>query len=262
VGVDYVQDRDCRVKQQLGLDTLVNLLKSRAQAEALRAQFEEKGEDPESATITRVVLYPSGPVEEVVGMAELMKSAEALEPLAPLCDGCTANFRQTPFGCCGYINYPISDAEEQWLMARLPASLSSVGGIYLRSVLQELAIDGRMVATMRSDLYFERPEAVVRTWEVSGDVFEVSSDQVLQLLFYSGGLNPLHGALVCLFVGLIPHTIAADAMQTVVNNPAALQDYLAIDSDALSVLEGTQMGMFLMGMMSAAINLEELLIDA
>jgi len=51
-------------------------------------------------------------------------------------------------------------------------------------------------------------------------------------------------------------------MQRIVDNPNEMQDHLAIDSDALTVLEGTQLGMFLMAMMSAAINNETLLIDA
>jgi len=262
VGVDYVQDRDCGVKRALGADRLVGLLKSRGQAEMLRQKLLEAGEDPAGATIRRVVLYPSGPVEEEVDLAALMKAGETLAPFAPLCDGCTANFRERPFGCCGYLNYPISDPEERWLMARLPESLHSAGGIYLRSALRQLDIDGAPVARMRQDLYFQRKEPVIREWDESGDTLEVSSDQILQLVFYSGGLTPLHAALLCLFIGLIPHNIAAETMQRIVDNPNEMQDHLAIDSDALTVLEGTQLGMFLMAMMSAAINNETLLIDA
>jgi len=262
MGVDYVQDRSCRVKEELGLETLVGLLKSRAQAARLQRQFEEKGEDPKGATIRRVVIYPSGPVEEKVSLDELMQAGAALKPLEPACDGCTANFRGSPFGCCGYLNYPISDPEERWLMARLPDSLSSAGGIYLNSALRELKIDGAPVARMRKDLFFERPEPVIRQWGSASDPFEVSSNQILQFLLYSGGLTPLHTALACLFVGLIPHDIAASDMQGIVSDPAAMQDYLVIDENALSVLETTQLGMFFMGMMSAAINSETLLIDA
>lgn len=262
MGVDYVQDRSCLVKQELGLNTLVSLLKSRAQAAVLLQKLEEKGEDPEHATIRRVVLYPSGPVEEEVGLAELLQAGGTLRPYESACDGCTANFRRKPFGCCGYLNYPISDPEERWLMGRLPESLHSAGGIYLRSALRDLQIDGAPVAGLRKDLFFQRAEPVVRQWNEAGDAFEANSNQILQFLLYSGGLTPLHAALACLFVGLIPHDIAAHAMQRIVNNPAAMQDYLAIDQDALAILEGTQLGMFFMGMMSATINSETLLIDA
>ena len=49
----------------------------------------------EMATIRRVVLYPSGPVEEEVRMADLMKAWPSWSP-SPLCEGCTANFREAP----------------------------------------------------------------------------------------------------------------------------------------------------------------------
>lgn len=264
MGVDYVQNRDCRVKRELGLDTLVCLIKSRTQAALLQAHFRERGEDPATANVKRIIQYPSGPVEENVGMAELLEAGAVLAPYEPVCAGCTANFQATPFGCCGYLNYPISAVEENWLMSRLPASADSVAGIYLRNVLRELEIDGGPVAGMRRrhGLYFERPETIVRTWAYAGGTAEVTSDQMLQLVFYSGGIGPAHAAFVCLFVGLIPHGVPGEVMQSILQSPNTMQDHFTIDQEALTILEETQLGVFLLGMMSAAINLETLLIDA
>lgn len=262
MGVDFVQDRDCRVKRELGLDRLVGLLKSRGQAAMLARKLEESGEDPEMATIRRVVLYPSGPVEEEVRMADLMKAGAVLEPFAPLCEGCTANFREAPFGCCGYLNYPISNAEEQWLMERLPRSTSCVAWIYLRAVLRELKIDGAPVARLRGELYFERDEPVVRTWDTGGEQIAVTSDQILHLLFYTGPVSPLQAVFVALFTGLVPHDITPEEMQAIVQDPPSMQHHLALPPDTVALLEDTQLGTFLMALMSAAINEEILLIDA
>lgn len=139
MGVDYVQGRSCRVKRDLGVDVLVSRLKARGQAALLVKRLARDGNDPMTETITRVVQYPSGPVAEQVSVGDLLKMGKTLEPYMPLCEGCTANFRQTDFGCCGFLNYPIARAEEEWLLSRLPADISSVAGVYLRSVLTRIS---------------------------------------------------------------------------------------------------------------------------
>lgn len=264
MGVDYVQGRACRVKRELGVDLLVSRLKARGQAALLMKRLAADGEDPMTATITRVVQYPSGPVAEQVTVGELLKTGQTLDPYRPLCESCTANFRQADFGCCGFLNYPVARAEEAWLLSRLPGDISSVAGVYLRSVLKQLNIDGAPVAAIRGrgGLYFEEVETPTRRWPDEAGEVSVTADQLIQFLFYSGSISPSHGAFACLFLGLLPHDIAPEAMQAILNRPATLQDHLTFDPAALSMLQETQMGMFLMGVMSAAINLEVLTIDA
>lgn len=264
MGVDYIQNRSCRIKRELGLETLVTLLKSRAQAAILLAHFDARGENPLTATVKRIVQYSGGPVEESVDMADLLEADRKLRPYEAECEGCTANFKAAPFGCCGHLNYPISTAEERWLMARLPDAATSVAGIYLRNTLREMEIDGTLVTHMRSrgKSYFEGPDAIVRRWEGLEQPYTVTSDQMLQFLFYSGGVSPLHAALASLFVGLIPHNIAPDTMQAILRQPELLQDHLEIDAQMLEVLRETQLGMFLLAIMSTALNRETLLIDA
>lgn len=262
MGVDYVQDRQCRVKEALGVETLVQLLKSRAQAASLVRQAEEKGTDPAGATVKRVVRYPGGPVEEDVPLADLLAAGETLAPYEPVCEACTANFQQAPFGCCGYLSYPISEAEEQWIMTRLPASPRSVAGIYLRNVLRELEIDGRPVAQMRETPFFERAAPVVRTWDGGSEPLAVSSNQLFQFLFFAGPIDPVHAVFACLFLGLIPHEIPPADLQAILRTPDAIQHHLAIDGQTLELLEETQLGQFLMGMMSAALHGETLLVNA
>ena len=264
MGVDYVQSRNCEVKRELGVDVLVSRIKARGQAAMLVERIRKGGQDPMTATITRVVQYPSGPVAEQVTVASLLETGRSLDPYAPLCDGCTANFRQASFGCCGFLNYPIARAEEEWLMSRLPESMDSVAGVYLRNVFGELKIDGATVASIRErkGLYFEQSEAPTRQWGEGQGQQSVSANQLIQFLFYSGPVTPSHAIFTCLFLGLLPHDIAPDAVQSILRNPANLQDHLVIDSGALSMLQETQMGMFLMGVMSAALSLEILTIDA
>lgn len=264
MGVDYVQSRNCKVKRELGVDVLVSRIKARGQAALLVQRIRDGGQDPMTATITRVVQYPSGPVAEQVTVASLLETGRSLDPYAPLCDGCTANFRQASFGCCGFLNYPIARAEEDWLMSRLPESMDSVAGVYLRNVFGELRIDGATVASIRErkGLYFEQCEAPTRQWSDGNSQHAVSSNQLIQFLFYSGPVTPSHAIFTCLFLGLLPHDIAPDTVQSILRNPAHLQDHLVIDSGALSMLQETQMGMFLMGVMSAALSLEILTIDA
>ncbi len=264
MGVDYVQSRNCKVKRDLGVDVLVSRIKARGQAAMLVERIRKGGQDPMTAMITRVVQYPSGPVAEQVTVESLLETGRSLDPYVPLCEGCTANFRQASFGCCGFLNYPIARAEEEWLMSRLPESMESVAGVYLRNVFGELKIDGATVASIRDHkgLYFEQCDAPTRQWSDGGEERTVSANQLIQFLFYSGPVTPSHAIFTCLFLGLLPPDIAPDAVQSMLRHPASLQDHLVIDSGALSMLQETQMGMFLMGVMSAAINLEILTIDA
>jgi hypothetical protein len=203
-------------------------------------------------------------VAEQVTVKELLQTGQTLDPYRPLCQGCTANFRQADFGCCGFMNYPIARAEEEWLLSRLPADISSAAGVYLRSVLKQLNIDGARVAAVRGQggLYFEQRKTPTRHWPNADGEVVITADQLIQFLFYSGGISPSHGALACLFLGLLPHDIPPDVMRAILNRPSTLQDHLTFDPAALSMLQETQMGMFLMGVMSAVINLEVLTIDA
>lgn len=262
MGVDYIQNRECPVKRGLGLDTLLARIKARGHAELLARRLRESGEDPATATVTRVVQYPSGPVMEEVSVAQLMEAGRSLKGYEHHCRDCTANFLEWPFGCCGYLNYPLAAAEEQWLLSRLPKRSTCTAGVYLRNVFRQLAIDGAPVAAMRKagPLYCENREAPRHVWAEGAG--EVSADELLHFTFFTGAIGPSHAALLCLFLGLLPHDLDPEIVQAILKDPPRLQDHLTIDAGLLAVLRETQMGMFLMGMMSAAINGEELLIDA
>ena len=81
MGVDYVQSRNCKVKRDLGVDVLVSRIKARGQAAMLVERIRKGGQDPMTATITRVVQYPSGPVAEQVPRARRWPQPQATPAL-------------------------------------------------------------------------------------------------------------------------------------------------------------------------------------
>jgi hypothetical protein len=212
VSIEHVIDLRCPVKEALGVAELLTLVKASARAEAAIAALRDAGDprDP-SAVSCRVLRHgPGGSEEREVSVAELAARARDLAPHARHCVGCPANIVDAPFGCCGAITYPIERSTEMWLMSMLPRVLESTAGALLVRAIDELGYTGGPVRALRErgDAFFESKAPVVCTWGER----EVSSDQLLQLLFFTGPLLPSHGFAIALFLGLLPHDLDREAL--------------------------------------------------
>ncbi len=123
MAIDYVIDYGCVPKETLGTDGILDRLKARDRAATVIQLFRENGDQrPPSEMgfeMTRTTLEG---VEEtqVVVVQDMLDRAAELDPLADYCAGCPANVRGVPFGCVGFIQYPISARAERWLLDRLP----------------------------------------------------------------------------------------------------------------------------------------------
>lgn len=212
MGIDYVVDLDCSPKQALSIEKIIALIKSRNQIATIVEMARRDGDErpSEEITFTRMVMRPEGPTEQQVSVRTLLQQVGELEPHVQHCDGCEANLCERPFGCYGYISYPIPVAAEEWLMSLLPADLESSGGYILQSAVADFEYDGGMFLDMRpQDMFFESPTPVERTWAS----FALTSDQLLQMLFGLGGLQTGHCQMMCLILGMIqtedeePHSL-------------------------------------------------------
>lgn len=213
MGVDYVVDLDCAPKDALGVQGVVDLLKARARAEYVRDVFRANGDHRPLSEMTfeTVVLRPEGPVEESVSVQSLFDRAAALEPHAPACQGCEARCQPIPFGCVGYVSYPVQPATEAWLLEQLPVDLGSPAGTMLASAFRDFGWDGGFTQRLRAqgDTFFTEPAGRHRQW--SGG-FSVSNDQLWQILFGLGHLSPAHSMMCALFLGVIPHHTTAEGL--------------------------------------------------
>ncbi len=213
MGVDYVVDLGCEPKDVLGTQEIVDLLKARSRAEYVRDMMRSQGDvrSLSEMTFETVVLRPEGPIREEVSVQALFDDAKALDPLASACEGCEARCTPRPFGCVGYVSYPVSAATEAWLLEQLPDRLDSSAGTMLESAVWDFDWDGSYTRHLRAqgDTFFENRASPRRTW---GEVFQITGDQIWQILFGLGHLSPAHSMMCALFVGLIPHEIAADAL--------------------------------------------------
>lgn len=213
MGVDYVVDLECAPKDALGVQGVVDLLKARSRAEYVRDVLRANGDTRPLAEMTfqTVVMRPEGPVEESVSVQSLFDRAAALDPHAAACEGCPARCQTIPFGCVGYVSYPVRPSTEAWLLEQLPVDLGSPAGTMLASAFHDFGWDGAFTQRLRGqgDTFFEQSAGIRRRW---GPGFSVTSDQIWQVLFGLGHLAPAHAMMCALFFGVIPHHTSAEGL--------------------------------------------------
>src|SRR5512134_2442897 len=113
MAIDYIIDYACIPKQTLGTVGIIERLKARDRAHSVIRLFRENGDQrpPSEMGFEFTRTSPDG-VEEtrVIVVQEMLDRAAELDPLAQHCVGCPANVSGQPFGCVGFVQYPISAA--------------------------------------------------------------------------------------------------------------------------------------------------------
>jgi hypothetical protein len=251
MGVDYVIDQECGPKQRHTADTLVEMMKSRSAAEAIIADMRRNGDNRplSELSITRRLHRPDGDTETKVTMAELLAQSAPLDQEKLDCARCAADRRQGGFGCTGRINYPIPEAAEQWLLARLPEDPKSPTMHLLMAAIKDFNFLGAPSRRMRDagTAFFDAREAPQRAWGkrklfgLGGPPFSLTTDQLFEMMFHVGSIKPTHGAMLCAFFGVIPLT--------------AIHDREALARASVTIPDGSgaaQLAMFLQALAFAA----------
>src|SRR5258708_20317894 len=161
--------------------------------------FEMVRRMPDGTEDTRVVIVQT-----------LIDEAAQLDPLAHHCEGCPANRRGQPYGCFGYVNYPITRAAELWLLKQLPGIDEPLSFLLLNQTVREFAPTAERVVEMRANpgVFFPTAERYGKNLE---DV-QITTDQVFEMLFLNGTIQPQYSALLLVFFGAIPRDMDADAL--------------------------------------------------
>jgi hypothetical protein len=200
MAIDYIIDYSCVPKDTLTTEGILERLKSRERAGAVIKLFRENDDQRPPSEMGFEFTRTNRDGEEetrVIVVQEMLDLAAELIPLEQHCIGCPANVSGTPFGCIGAISYPISAAGERWLLDQLPGIDQPLVWLLLRQGIQELGYDGEPVKPLRANsTYFEERRVAGR------DLIEfiMTANQVFEMLFLLGNLQPAHaGALLLLF---------------------------------------------------------------
>lgn len=220
MGIDYVIDLGCVPKATLSTEGILARIKARDRAAAIIQLYRDNGDErlPAEMGFEMARRTPDGEEEvHVVIVQELLDEAAQLEPLAVHCAGCPANRTGEPFGCFGNINYPISRAGEVWLLKRLPVPDEPLPFLLLRQVLADSPGLGEQVAPTRNTpgVIFESSDVFARRVEDFG----ITTDQIFDMLFLVGAIQPTYAAMLMLFFGVIPRDMDADVLKRLTPAP-------------------------------------------
>lgn len=221
MGIDHIIDYDCPPKRALTVPGLMGRLKGRDRAEAVIQLYRDQGDmRPPSEMGFEMVRRTAEGVEEteVILVQDLLDAAAELEPWESHCVNCPANRAGTPFGCIGTINYPISEAGERWLLDRLPSNEHPLPYMLLQRAIREMGYSGESANALRVEtgVFFESARPFSRNLEA----IQVSSDQVFEMLFLSGPIQPAHGSMLLQFFGAISQDLDADVIMQLASPPS------------------------------------------
>jgi hypothetical protein len=221
MAIDYLLGVGCTPHRELGVDRLVHLNRTRILARSALDHMREDGDAraPSEIEIQLTMRTSGGDSARGVTLQDLLDQARPLDAVTSHCSTCPAQLPRE-LACHRRIRYPISEKVEAWLMARLPTTLACTAGALLVRGLAEFGWDGAPVAKLRASgtTFFESRVPYGVRWAGDGasqalpgergspdGVIEISSDQLIQMMFMVGNLAPTHCLMLALFCGVIPH---------------------------------------------------------
>lgn len=215
MAIDYMIDLACTPKAALTSEGISERLKNKARADEVALFYQQHGEGarpPDRMGFDFTRTTPQGEETYTVLLEDILDEAAELDAYAPYCVGCPANAAHRPFGCFNQIHYPISSLGEKWLLDQLPGIEQPLVWLLLKQGVLELGYDGESVAPLRSNpVYFE--ERALRGRDMIE--FVINANQVFEMLFLTGTIQPAHAGVVLLFFNAIPRELEAAQIVTI-----------------------------------------------
>ncbi|MBW4436548.1 MAG: hypothetical protein KME04_05410 [Pleurocapsa minor GSE-CHR-MK-17-07R] len=217
MAIDYTIDYQCEPRTSFGTDGVLERVKSRARANDVIALFRQNGDQrpPSEMGFEFSRNLPDGTEEtRIIIVQEMLDLASELDGYAHYCFGCPANLSAQPFGCYSSISYPISSAAEAWLLDQLPGITDPLIWLLLREGAQANGYDGNTARSLRPyDAYFEEKRVRMRDLVE----FTMTADQVFEMLFMVGPVQPAHGGITLLLFGGITRAVEAHDIVAIMN---------------------------------------------
>lgn len=208
MAIDYIIDKECPVKEEVGAEGLIQLIKSRNRAgEIFRRLVEDgKSESEALATSFTVQMYSaeSGQAEvKQVTVRDLFKETSQLKELAEHCGSCPLNSGEG-FGCYDTVNYPISAEAERWLsqLGQMAVAKGLPESILIKFILDE-EVPGEFFGRMRADdntvfLQYPEPLEIIVEKKLLKKT-KVNTDQILDMMFAIGTMERTHQMFLLFF---------------------------------------------------------------
>ncbi|HHG85449.1 MAG TPA: hypothetical protein ENJ82_11945 [Bacteroidetes bacterium] len=209
MAIDYIINRACSVKETLGADGIVHLIKSRTRGRTLLRMLMDDGRSQEDALSTTVEMQTSEADGEVskrqMAVGQMLKEGALLDDYADQCKDCPVNLLES-YGCYQSVNYPLSGKAERWL-ARLAESAVAAGlpDSILISFILDKEISGEHFGKLRQKLgekYLEltTPLEIVVKKKLLKKI-TINTDQILDMFFAVGEMQPAHQQFLHFFSG-------------------------------------------------------------
>lgn len=224
MAIDYTIQYDCVPRRELGSDGILELLKEQERAQLIIRMYRDSADyrPPSEMGYEFTRTGPEGDEgTQLMVVQDVLDRVQQLDDLAHHCANCPANRLGKPYGCSGFIQYPLSAMGEAWLLNRLPGPENALLWLLLKQGIDNFMYDGQDMAVLRqlSDTYFEDRQTPARRL---GE-FDVNGNQVFEMTFTVGDITANHAGVLLLFYGAIRRDLEADAIMQI--GQASYEDF-------------------------------------
>jgi hypothetical protein len=216
MAIDFGIQYDCVPRRELGDEQILDLLKEQERAELIIQMFRQNNDPrpPSEMGFEFTRTTPEGEQEtQLIVVQDALDRAEELKVRSHHCKACPANRIGKPFGCYGFIQYPLSGAAEAWLLEQLPGNREALLWLLLKQGIDNFMYDGQAIAVLRqkTETYFQDRKAAMRRL---GE-YDINANQVFEMIFGVGDISPNHAGILLLFFNVIERDIQADEVMSI-----------------------------------------------
>jgi len=210
--IDYIINKECDVKAELGIQGLIDLVKSRNQAVLVFRSLLEQGKTEKEAMdttfVSQTVVVEGEDQMREIKVRDLFTQTNHLKQLAPICADCPLNAGREAFGCYRTVRYPISSEAERWLSGLVHQATEQglPRSILIKFILDE-EIPGEFFQRLRQDphrRFLESQEPYEITVEKKLlKKTKVTTDQILDMMFALGTMERTHQMFLIFLSGAV-----------------------------------------------------------
>ena len=115
----------------------------------------------------------------------------------------------------------ITGYAEAWLLDQMPVPDDTLVWLLLKQGVEEFKYDGASIEPLRnaSNAYFEDELPASR---ILGE-FTIDANQVFEMMFAVGAINPNHAAILLLFANAVPRDVEAETVMRLTPAPADVE---------------------------------------
>lgn len=221
MAIDYMIEYPCVPRQALGNEDIIELLKEHDRAYQVIRMYRESGDNRPPSEMGFDFTRKSADGEEdtrTMVVQDVLDRVSELGKHVSHCKECPANRLKKAYGCVSFIQYPISGQAESWLLNQLPTPDEALLWLLLKQGVENFVYDGKEIAQLRQQseaLFSERVAQSRRLGE-----FDLTADQVFEMIFNVGSIQPNHAGILLLFFNAIPREIEANDIMRITPAPA------------------------------------------